>query len=38
MLAATLALYGPDSNEYEAVGGTRASDRKPNARKKPNNT
>lgn len=38
MLAATGALYGPDSNEYEAVGGTRTSDRKPHTRAKPNNT
>lgn len=38
MLAATGALYGPDSNEYETVGGTRASERKPNTRKKPNTT
>jgi hypothetical protein len=34
MLAATGAHYGPDSSEYEAVGGTRASDRKRPARKK----
>jgi len=34
MLAATGAHYGPDSNEYEAVGGTRKSDRKRPARKK----
>ncbi|HEV7889003.1 MAG TPA: hypothetical protein VGP08_00120 [Pyrinomonadaceae bacterium] len=34
MLAATGAVYGPDSNEYEAVGGTRKSDRKRPARKK----
>ena len=38
MLAATGALYGPDSNEYETVGGTRASDRKPITRNKPNTT
>ena len=38
MLAATGALYGPDSNEYETAGGTRASERKPNTRNKPNNT
>jgi len=38
MLAATGALYGPDSNEYEAAGGTRASERKPNTRKKPGTT
>lgn len=34
MLAATGAHYGPNSNEYEAVGGTRKSDRKRPARKK----
>ena len=34
MLAATEAHYGPDSIEYEAVGGTRTSDRKRPARKK----
>lgn len=34
MLAATGAHYGPNSNEYEAVGGTRESDRKRPARKK----
>ena len=34
MLAATGAQYGPDSNEYEAVGGTRESDRKRPTRKK----
>lgn len=28
ILAATEATYGPDSNEYEQVGGTRTSDRK----------
>jgi hypothetical protein len=28
VLAATEATYGPDSSEYEAVGGTRTSDRK----------
>ena len=38
MLAATGATYGPDSSEYEAVGGTRLSDRKPAARKKPGTT
>jgi hypothetical protein len=32
-LAATGALYGPDSSEYEQVGGTRASDRKRITRK-----
>lgn len=39
MLAATEAHYGPNSNEYEAAGGTRTSDRKratTTARKKPN--
>ncbi len=35
MLAATGALYGPDSSEYEAVGGTRASDVKRTTKKKP---
>lgn len=34
MLAATGAQYGPDSNEYEQVGGTRTSDRKRPVRKK----
>ena len=34
MLAAAGAHYGPDSNEYEAVGGTRTSDRKRPVRKK----
>ena len=28
MLAATGALYGPNSNEYETAGGTRSSERK----------
>ncbi|HEX8149954.1 MAG TPA: hypothetical protein VF591_22420 [Pyrinomonadaceae bacterium] len=37
MLAATGALYGHDSNEYETAGGTRASDRKPGTKKKPKN-
>jgi sugar phosphate isomerase/epimerase len=37
MLAATGALYGPDSNEYEIAGGTRASERKRPAKKKPGN-
>jgi hypothetical protein len=27
------AVYGPDSSEYEEVGGTRASERKPRTRK-----
>ncbi|MBV9927904.1 MAG: hypothetical protein JOZ96_22985 [Acidobacteria bacterium] len=35
MLSATRAYYGPDSNEYETVGGVRTSDRKPPSRKKP---
>jgi hypothetical protein len=34
MLAATEAHYGPDSNQYEAVGGTRTSDRKRPTKKK----
>jgi hypothetical protein len=34
MLAATGAQYGPNSNEYEQVGGTRTSDRKRPTRKK----
>jgi hypothetical protein len=38
MLAATEARYGADSNEYEAVGGTRTSDRKRPARKKTGET
>ena len=33
MLAATGAHYGPDSNEYETAGGTRASERKRPTRK-----
>lgn len=33
MLAATGALYGDDSNEYEAAGGTRASEFKRTPRK-----
>jgi hypothetical protein len=37
MLAATGAQYGPDSSEYETVGGTRTSDRKRPAKKKPGN-
>lgn len=32
MLAATEAHYGPDSSEYEQVGGTRTSERKRPAR------
>lgn len=35
MLAATGAQYGPDSSEYETVGGTRTSDRKRPAKKTP---
>lgn len=35
VLAATKAQYGPDSTEYEQVGGTRRSDRKRSASKKP---
>ena len=35
ILAATGALYGDNSNEYETAGGTRASDRKRTTRKKP---
>jgi hypothetical protein len=38
MLAATGAQYGPDSSEYETVGGTRTSDRKRPAKKKPGNS
>lgn len=34
MLAATGAQYGPNSNEYEQVGGTRISDRKRPTKKK----
>ena len=32
ILAAVKATYGPDSSEYELVGGTRRSDRKTAAR------
>ncbi|MDT7809547.1 MAG: hypothetical protein QOJ70_3360 [Acidobacteriota bacterium] len=35
MLAATGAQYGPDSNEYETAGGTRESEHKRPAKKKP---
>ena len=35
MLSAAEAQYGSDSSEYEAVGGTRQSDRKRTARKSP---
>lgn len=38
MLAATGALYGPDSSEYETAGGTRSSDRKRSTKKPPDNT
>lgn len=34
MLSATEATYGPDSSEYEMVGGTRKSERKKPGRKK----
>lgn len=34
VLSATEATYGPDSNEYEMVGGTRLSDRKKPGKKK----
>lgn len=34
ILSATEATYGPDSNEYEMVGGTRLSDRKKRGSKK----
>jgi hypothetical protein len=33
ILAATGALYGDDSNEYETAGGTRTSDRKRTTKK-----
>lgn len=35
MLAATGAQYGPNSSEYEAVGGTRPDDYKRTSKKKP---
>ena len=35
MLAATGAQYGPDSSQYEQVGGTRTSERKRSTQKKP---
>lgn len=39
MLTATEAHYGPNSSEYEAVGGTRTADRKrPTPKKKPGNS
>ena len=34
ILSATEATYGPDSSEYEMVGGTRLSERKKPGRKK----
>lgn len=34
MLAAVEAAYGPDSDQYEAAGGTRASDYKRTTKKK----
>ena len=34
ILAATAAHFGPDSSEYEAVGGTRQSERKRRTTKK----
>ena len=37
MLAATGAQYGPNSNEYEGVGGTRLSEHKRPSKKKPGN-
>jgi exonuclease VII small subunit len=38
MLAATGAQYGPDSSQYEQVGGTRLSERKRPTKKKPGNS
>ena len=38
MLSAIEAQYGPDSSEYEAVGGTRTSERKRPTRKPPGGT
>lgn len=35
VLSASKAQYGPDSSEYEQVGGTRKSDRKRPTSKKP---
>jgi hypothetical protein len=35
ILAAVAAKYGTDSSEYEMVGGTRLSERKPRSRKGP---
>ncbi|HST50994.1 MAG TPA: hypothetical protein VLJ61_03205 [Pyrinomonadaceae bacterium] len=37
MLAATGAQYGPNSSEYEGVGGTRLSEHKRPSKKKPGN-
>jgi hypothetical protein len=36
VLAATGGVYGHDSNQYEALGGTRSSEHKRSARKKSN--
>jgi exonuclease VII small subunit len=38
MLAATGAQYGPNSSQYEQVGGTRLSERKRPTKKKPGNS
>jgi exonuclease VII small subunit len=38
MLAATGAQYGPNSSEYEGVGGTRPDDYKRPTKKKPGNS
>jgi exonuclease VII small subunit len=38
MLAATGAQYGPNSSEYEGVGGTRTDDRRRSSKKKPGNS
>jgi hypothetical protein len=38
MLAATGAQYGPNSSQYEGVGGTRTSERKRTTKKKPGNS
>jgi hypothetical protein len=35
LLSATEAQYGPDSSEYEQVGGTRQSERKRSSKKAP---
>jgi len=37
-LSAGEAHYGPDSNEYEMLGGTRKSERKKPTKKKPGNS